>query len=215
MQQNTNIFFISLFQICCKFDGYLFIIVITTHTLGTAIARPAVFVTTIDYINKNFFQLYQKWVIFGVFLMYFFEYLMVLQLILMWFMVIGKILLVYEYVWVYPLYRNIEVFYIFPLYNSYKNMNKTYDIGLKILGKYIKNLFMYSSSSVEPNNTILLCNMYVYMLIYFLKFFYRCESLFIVIFMFCRSNLALFGIFYLCFGTLTVSQILLRKDSKR
>ena len=122
---------------------------ITTYTIGTAVARPAIFITTIDCINKNIFELWQKWTIFGFFLTSFFEYLVVLQLILMWFMVISKILLLYEYVWTYQLYHNIELFYIFPLYNTYKNINKTYNIGAKILEKYIKQLFMYNNSSVE------------------------------------------------------------------
>ena len=155
-------FLFYFFQICLMFDGYLFIIIITTYTIGTPIARPAIFITSIHYTKKNIFQLWQKWVIFGVFLMYFFEYLIVLQLILMWFMVVGKILLLYEYVWVYHLYHNIEIFYIFPLYKSYKNINKTYNIRLKIMDKYVKNLFMYNNSSVETSNTILLCNRYLY-----------------------------------------------------
>ena len=68
-------FLFYFFQICLRFDGYLFIIIITTYTIGTAIARSAIFVTTIDSINKNIFELCQKWVIFDVFLIYFFEYL--------------------------------------------------------------------------------------------------------------------------------------------
>ena len=124
-------FFILFFQICSKADGYLFIITITTYTIVTTIARPAVFITPIHYANKNFFHLCQKWVIFDYFLMGFLEYLVVLQLILMWFMIISKILLSYHYVFGYHLYQNIEVLYISTLYNSYKNINKTTILGQK------------------------------------------------------------------------------------
>ena len=142
----------------------------------------------------------------------------------MWFMVVGKILLLYEYVWVYHLYHNIEIFYIFPLYKSYKNINKTYNIRLKIMDKYVKNLFMYNNSSVETSNTILLCNRYLYIIIYFLKFFVCCEYLFMVFFYvlsfklcFVWNILFCFGMFYLlrkdikccCFARLTLQHIYL------
>ena len=74
---NINVKEISTQNIFSMVDGYLFVIVIITYTIVTTIGRPAVFMASTHYSNKNFFHLRQKWVIFRFFLMCIFEYLMV------------------------------------------------------------------------------------------------------------------------------------------
>ena len=178
------LFLFCFFQICLKVDGYLFVIVIITYTIVTTIGRPAVFMASTYYSNKNFFHLRQKWVIFRFFLMCIFEYLIVLLVFLIWFMDIYKFLLFYCYTCIYELYQNIEALYIFRLYNSYKNISKIYNIGSKFCKKYTNSNFMYSNTSIESNNNILLTSKYAYILLYFLNFFCSSESLFIVVFLF-------------------------------
>ena len=73
LEQNESSLFILFFEICLKVDGYLFIIIITTYTIVTTIERRAVFIMSVDNVNKNIFHLCQKWLIFWFFSIHIFE----------------------------------------------------------------------------------------------------------------------------------------------
>ena len=164
-------FLFYFFQICLRFDGYLFIITIITYGITTAIARPPIIIVLIDSSKKIFFRLCQKMTIWMHFLSHHIEYLIVLLLIFILFMDMYKFFLYYHCIYNYELYENMKLLYIAVMYNSYKKIGIVCGIVARLIKNHINVVFHYETTSITNHNNIILTNRYVCMFIYFLKFF--------------------------------------------
>ena len=164
-------FTFNIFQRHETYYGYLFIIAVTTRNIATTIAGLANNVTLIVCFKKNNFEIGIKCVFIKNFYHYSSQYLYILMILLIYFTVIYKFLLVYHYIPIYQLYKNMVLLFFHNKYNTYKIYIK-YIMVSKNYSKITQiSMYYYYIISKTANNHILCHSRYVCILIYFLKFF--------------------------------------------
>ena len=165
----TLYFSFIVFQIHSRYYGYLIIIIITTHSIATAMARPPTDATLIVCLKNNF-EYDIKCDFFENFYYYSPQCLYILMILLIYFVVVYKFLLVYYHIQVYQLYKNMALL----LYHNKYNICKI-DIKCIIVSKNFSkitqiSMYYYCIASKTINNYILWYTRYVCMLIYFFNF---------------------------------------------